>query len=166
MPRMQNLSPRIVALFCLQAAGLALGVAMGSEYWGGMAPCALCLWERWPYRIVLVLASLALLLPSRILLGLIAVTMLAGTGMAAVHVGVEQGLWPSPLPECASRLSPVGSVADRLAALPELPAKPCDEPSFLIPSLQLSMATMNLLAALAFATLLAIYLWQSRRSRI
>ena len=162
---MAKLTPRIVALFSLLAAGLALGVALGSEYLGGLAPCALCLWERVPYRVAIALAALALLMPSRIVLSLIAGVAVAGAGLAAVHVGVERGFWPSPLPECASRITPVGSIADRLAALPALPAKPCDEPSFLIPFVPVSMATMNLLFALAFAALLAIYLVQSRKPR-
>ncbi len=162
---MGKLTPRIVALFSLLAAGLALGVALGSEYLGGLAPCALCLWERVPYRVAIALAALALLMPSRVVLSLIAGVAIAGAGLAAVHVGVEQGFWPSPLPECATHMTAVGSIADRLAAMPALPAKPCDEPSFLIPFVPVSMAAMNLLFALAFAALLAIYLVQSRKPR-
>ena len=44
-----------------------------------------------------------------------------------------------------------GSVAERLARMPATPAKPCDDPTFLIPGLPVSMAMMNLLASLAFA---------------
>jgi disulfide bond formation protein DsbB len=158
---MAKLSPRLVALFSLLTAGLALGIAFASEYWGGLVPCALCLWERWPYRVAIGLAILALIFSSRLLLGLVALAGLAGAALAAIHVGVEQGFWPSPLPECAARLTFVGSIAERMAALPARPAKPCDEPSFLIPSLPLSMAMMNLLFALAFVALLAIYLRQA-----
>ena len=158
-------TPRMVALLSLLAAGLALGVALGSEYLGGLVPCALCLWERVPYRLAIALACLALLVPSRILLALLALAVVVSAGLAAVHVGVEQGLWPSPLPECATRMTAVGSIADRLAAMPALPAKPCDEPSFLIAAVPVSMAAMNLLFALAFAGLLAIYLVQPRRPR-
>lgn len=157
---MAKLSPRRVALFSLIAAGLALGIALASEYWGGLVPCALCLWERWPYRVAIGLAAVAFLFPSRLLLGLVALAGMAGAALAAIHVGVEQGVWPSPLPECAARLTSVGSIAERMAAMPARPAKPCDEPSFLIPSLPLSMAMMNLLFALAFVALLAIYLRQ------
>ena len=160
---LRTLTPRIVALFSLVAAGLALGLALGSEYWGGLVPCALCLWERVPYRIAISLAALALLWPSRIVLALVAATMLGAAGLGAVHVGVEQGFWPSPLPECAARITSVGSIADRMAAMPARPAKPCDEPNFLIPLVPVSMATMNLLFALAFAGGLAMYLLQPRR---
>jgi disulfide bond formation protein DsbB len=42
--------------------------------------------------------------------------------------------------------------------MPARPSKPCDEPTFLIPGLPISMAAMNLLYALAFAALIAMSL--------
>src|SRR3974377_26216 len=96
---------RSVALLCVLAAAFALGLALASEYWGGLVPCALCLWERWPYRVAIGLALLAALLPQRAarpLLFLVGLTMLADAALAVVHVGVEQRYWPSPLPECAA----------------------------------------------------------------
>lgn len=158
---------KTAALITLLAAAVALGIALVSEYWGGLVPCALCLIERWPYRIVIVLALLAALLPrgiSRALLALGVVALLADAAIAVVHVGVEQGFWPSPLPECAAPHFSGGSIADRLAQMPARPAKPCDSPSFLVPGLPVSMAAMNLIFALAFAVLLAIYVWRDRRS--
>lgn len=158
---------KTAALITLLAAAVALGIALVSEYWGGLVPCALCLIERWPYRIVIVLALLAALLPrgiSRALLALGVVALLADAAIAVVHVGVEQGFWPSPLPECAAPHFSGGSIADRLAQMPARPAKPCDSPSFLVPGLPVSMAAMNLIFALVFAALLAIYVWRDRRS--
>lgn len=159
---------RTVALLCVLAAAFALGLALASEYWGGLVPCALCLWERWPYRIAIVLGLLAALLPRQVarpLLFLLLLTLLADAALAVVHVGVEQHYWPSPLPECAAPRFSGGSIADRLARMPARPAKPCDEATFLIPGLPLSMAAMNLLYAMGFAALLAIFLWRERRSQ-
>jgi disulfide bond formation protein DsbB len=160
---------RTVALLCALAAGAALGIALASEHWGGLVPCALCLWERWPYRIAIVLGLVALMVPHRFarpLLFVLLLTILADVALAAVHVGVELHYWPSPLPECAAPRLTGGSIAARLAQMPMTPAKPCDEPTFLIPGLPLSMAAMNLLFALAFAALLAGVLWRGRRSAI
>jgi disulfide bond formation protein DsbB len=157
-----------VAALSLLGSGLALGIALAAERWGGLIPCALCLWERWPYRIAIVFGLIALLLPgrrSRVWLFLLLVTLLAAAALAAVHVGVEQGYWPSPLPECAASFIGGGSIAERLARMPATPAKPCDEPTFLVPSLPLSIAALNLLYALAFAASLAIFLWRSRGER-
>src|SRR4051794_5505712 len=94
-----------VAALSLLGSGLALGIALAVERWGGLVPCALCLWERWPYRIAIVFGLMALLLParaSRLCLILLLLFAVAAAALAAVHVGVEQGYWPSPLPECAA----------------------------------------------------------------
>jgi disulfide bond formation protein DsbB len=159
---------RNIALLCAFAAACALGIALASEYWGGLVPCALCLWERWPYRVAIVLGLLAAVLPARVarlVLLLLLLTLLVAAAFAFVHVGVELHYWPSPLPECAAPTFSGGSIADRLAHMPLAPAKPCDDPTFLIPGLPLSMAAMNLLYALAFALLLAIGLCFGRRSK-
>jgi disulfide bond formation protein DsbB len=79
-----------------------------------------------------------------------------------VHVGVEQRYWPSPLPECAAPRFTGGTIAQRLAQMPARPAKPCEDPAYLIPGLPISMAAMNLLYALVFAMLLGIFLWRDR----
>lgn len=158
---------RRAALFALLAAALALAVAIASERLGGLVPCALCLVERWPYRIAIVLAALAFLAPprpARWLLAAFALVVLGDAAIAIVHVGVEWHFWPSPLPECAApHLS--GSIAERLAEMPTRPAKPCDEPSFLLPGVPLSMAAMDLLYALVLAAAILIHLYRSRTIR-
>jgi disulfide bond formation protein DsbB len=157
---MKRFSPRLAGALAVFATGSGLGVALGAEWFLGLVPCALCLWERWPYRLSVLLALLAVFLPSEpglVLLAVVGLVMLGGAGIAAVHVGVEWGLWPSPLPECAAPRLGAGSIAERLAAMPTHPAKPCDDPSFLIPNLPVSMAEMNFLYALLISLLLAIY---------
>jgi disulfide bond formation protein DsbB len=156
---------RGLALASSLAAALALGIALASEFWGGLVPCALCLWERWPYRVAIALGLLASIAPhrwARVLLVLLVVSMLAGTALAVVHVGIEQHYWQSPLPECTAPHFTGGSIAERLTRMPVRPAKPCEDAAYLIPGLPLSMAAMNLLYALAFAFLLAIGLWRDR----
>jgi disulfide bond formation protein DsbB len=154
------------ALIGTIASAAALGAALASERWLGLVPCALCLWERWPYRVAIVVGLLALVLPRlrRPLLAVMALVLLAGAGLGVVHVGVEHGWWPSPLPECAAPNLGGGTMSERLARMPLFPSKPCDEPTYLIPGLTLSMAAMNLLLALALAIFLAISA-ASRRSR-
>jgi len=147
------LSYRFLGLAAAVAAAIALGIAQASERWGGLVPCALCLWERWPYRIAAVLGLVAAFLsPSaaRVTMALLALTVLAGVGLATIHVGVEFHWWPSPLPECAAPTFSGGSIAERLAHMPATPAKPCDDPTYLIPFVPVSMAEMNLIFALLF----------------
>ena len=158
---------RWTALLLLLLAGGALGAAVASESLLGLVPCALCLWERVPYRVLIGVAVVALLLPARwarwlLLVG--AVVALAGVAVGGVHVGVEQGWWPSPLPECAAPTLGGGSFAERLARMPALPAKPCDEPTFLLPFLPVSMAAMNTGLALLLAAGLAGFSLRRRRA--
>ena len=149
-------------------AAAALGIAHAAETFEGVVPCALCLLERWPWGIAIAVAVVGLALPhrpARVALGLAGLLVLGGAGIAALHVGVEARLWPSPLPECAAPQFSGGSIAERLRSMPARPAKPCDEPTYIIPGLPLSTATLNLLASLAFAAAVAGYLAQTRRSR-
>jgi disulfide bond formation protein DsbB len=110
---------------------------------------------------------LAFLLPRgrRPLMVVMALVLLAGAGLGVVHVGVEQGWWPSPLPECAAPDLGNGTAAQRLARMPLLPSKPCDDPTYLIPGVPVSMAAMNLVVALALSVFLAISVATRRRSR-
>ena len=158
---------RWTALAVLLVSGAALGAALASETWGGLVPCALCLWERVPYWVLIGAAVLALVLPARwarVLLGLSVLVALADVGLGVVHIGVEQGWWPSPLPECAAPSFGGGSFAERLARMPAVPAKPCDDPTYLVPFLPVSMAAMNALVALALCAGLAISVGWKRRT--
>lgn len=162
-------TPVLAGLSLLVAFG-ALGVALGSEHYGGLVPCALCLVERWPYRIAALFAAAALLPMRRMfnpryaLWGVVA-CMVFSLAAAGVHVGVEQGWWPSPLPECAAPDLGGGSIAQRLARMPAHPAKPCDDPTYLVPGLPVSMAGMNGLLALVFGGFLAISLVRTTQRR-
>jgi disulfide bond formation protein DsbB len=149
--------PQRAGIAAALVAGAGLGTALASEHWGGLVPCALCLLERWPYRITILLGVVAAAVPAvaRPLLGLAALTMLASVGLAGTHVGVELGWWPSPLPECAAPVLGGGTMAERLARMPDRPAKPCDEPTYLVPGLPVSMAAMNLVLSLALTAGLA-----------
>lgn len=163
---MPPLSTRTLALIVAIGAGLALAIAVGSERWDGLVPCALCLMERWPYRVAIALALLAAITPprfARLLLMAVVLVLLADVGLAFVHVGVEAGWWKSPLPECQAPHFVAGTIAQRLASMPLRPSKPCDAPSYLIPGFPLSMTAMNLVYAALFAAALGGALWRSNR---
>jgi disulfide bond formation protein DsbB len=135
-------------LIALLAAAAPL-FAMATERWGGLNPCLLCLWQRWPYWVAAGLALLAVVLPRRLMLVLAGLAVLTSGVFAVVHLGVEAKWWPSPLPGCmAPNASPGQTVDDMLASLAPRPAKPCDEPTYLIPGLPVTMAGMNLIYAL------------------
>jgi disulfide bond formation protein DsbB len=152
---MHKLAGGVTALVALAA----LGVAYFAQYVLHLTPCELCLWERWPYRAVVVLGLLATMTKpksTRVLLALAGLAMLGDAGIAFLHVGVEFGWWNSPLPECNGVLAPG-------AALPLVPATPCDRPVHLIPDLPVSMAMMDLVAAFLFAVALLSYAARKRK---
>ena len=158
---MQIPQPRLMGLVGAALAAAALGLAFATESWGGLVPCALCLWERWPYRVAIAAGLLVSAMPRALLkpaIALLVLTILAGSALAAVHAGVEFRWWRSPFPECAAPVFTGGSIAERLKAMPAMPAKPCDDPTYLIPFLPVSMAQMNLLFSLALAAFVALSL--------
>jgi disulfide bond formation protein DsbB len=164
---MERSGHRTVAALCVLAAAAALAIAFFVERVLGIVPCALCLVERKPYWAAIGVSVVALLLPrwaARVLLVLVALLMLTDVGFAFLHVGVEQGWWPSPLPECAAPHITGGSIAQRLAEMPAHPSKPCDAPTYLLPFLPLSMAALNLIYALVFSVLLIFYVVRMGRS--
>lgn len=152
----------------LMVAGLAaLGIAAWVEHGLGEVPCGLCLWERWPWRVLAVLGLFAALSRGRVARGLLWLgipVMLAACGLSAVHVGVEQGWWPSPLPECQAPVFHPGTFAERLAAMPLRPSKPCDAPTYLVGALPVSMAGMDGLYAACVLAVIAYCLARGRRS--
>jgi disulfide bond formation protein DsbB len=153
------LKPRAAGALTALAALAALGVAYVAQYGLLLVPCELCLWERWPYRVVVALGALAALLPrrpARVVLSVAVLALLVDVGIAGLHVGVEFGWWNSPLPECNGVLTPG-------APLPAIPARPCDQPVFLIPHVPVSMAAMDMLYALAFALALSLYVLRRQR---
>lgn len=149
--------PFLIALL----SALAPLIAMASERFAGLNPCALCLWQRWPYWVAAGLALLAYVLPRRLMFGLVALALLTTGAIGALHVGVEQKWWPSPLPECsAPTAGQARTVDEMLQSMTLKPSKPCDEPAYLIEGLPVSMAEMNLIYALLLA---GFVIWASRR---
>ena len=158
---------RLALLICAAISAATLGTALASEIWGGLVPCALCLWERWPYRIVMFLALFGAVLPrpwARLVLGLCILVLFAGVAIAFVHVGVEFHWWPSPLPECAAPRLTGLTMAERLRRMPALPSMDCADGTYPLSWVPLSFAQMNLLLGLALSSSLAIFWWRTKRS--
>jgi len=126
-----------------------LGGALLSQYWGGLAPCELCLLQRWPWAAAIAIAVIAIMVGSRPALPWIALLLTAvfaiGSALAFYHVGVEKHWFAGP-----SACTAADTVADTVAALKAqiLGQKPvrCDEPAWSLWGI--SLAGWNLLASL------------------
>ena len=81
------------------SAALLLG-ALAFQYLGGLAPCQLCIWQRWPHLAAVIIGIMALTLGLRALAWLGALAALTSAGIGVFHVGVEQGWWEG-LAQCS-----------------------------------------------------------------
>jgi len=89
------------ALIVLLISAAALGTAYTSQYVGGLDPCQLCLYQRWPWWGALAIAALTLIpaltgKAQRFLLLLAGLVLLGGAALAFYHAGVEYKWWPGP----------------------------------------------------------------------
>lgn len=142
---------KTLILFAAAGSAALLLAALGFQYFGGLAPCKMCIWQRWPHGAAILLALPALALSGRLwpLLGGLAALTTAGIG--AYHTGVERGWWPGP-DSCTGGGGLAGlSGADLLSTENVAPVVMCDEVVW--DFLGLSMASWNMLVALALAAL-------------
>jgi disulfide bond formation protein DsbB len=131
-------------------AGLAsLAIAFASQYWGGLQPCVLCIYQRYPYGVATALGIVGIIVAARpsllrFILLLAALAFLVDAGIAAYHVGVEQHWWAGTS-ECGSLLDLNASPEDLKNQLLNQPVVRCDEPAWVL--FGISMAGYNFLYA-------------------
>jgi disulfide bond formation protein DsbB len=144
--------PRRYPVFVLAASAVVLAGALISQYWGGLAPCELCLMQRWPWAAAIVIALIAVLVRSESLLSWLALVLTAvfavGGALAFYHVGVERHWFAGP-----SACTGAATAADTVEALKarilgQMPVR-CDEPAWSLWGI--SLAGWNLLASLGMA---------------
>lgn len=73
-----------------------LGAALVFQHVGGLAPCQMCIWQRYPHAAAVAIGVLALATGWAVLLLAGALAALTTAGIGAYHAGVEQGWWQGP----------------------------------------------------------------------
>ena len=150
----QDFEARLVFLAVLATSVLILGGAFAFQFLGGLQPCELCLWQRYPYAITIGLAGIGFGLARAgaerrllaVLLALCGLTLLIGAGIAVFHVGVEQKWWEGTS-ACVGHLSGATSADELRQRLLAAPVVRCDEPAWTL--FGISMAGYNAVLALA-----------------
>jgi disulfide bond formation protein DsbB len=140
------LQPRRASLLLALVSAAILLTALALQFLGGLAPCPLCIWQRWPYGALIALGLIGWRWRPRALLGIATLVLLGGAGLAAYHVGIEQGWWALP-GGCIAGAS-AESVEELKRLLAEAPPA-CDQVGFTL--LGLTLAGWNLVASLALA---------------
>ena len=145
-------------LALLAGAGslVILLAAFGFQYIGELVPCKLCLWQRYPHGVAIVLAVIFARVKHRLLLWLGGVASLSTAAIAAYHSGVEQKWWQGP-DTCTSGSIDGLSTEQLMAQIMAAPIVRCDEIAWSF--LSLSMASWNLIASLLLAALW-FYAWR------
>ena len=127
----------------LGSAALLLG-AWTFQYFG-YAPCQMCIWQRWPHAVAVLIGITALILPWRALLYLGALAALTTAAIGVFHTGVERDWWEG-ITSCAGAGDLTGlSVNDLLDPSRDVgpPLIKCDEVAWSL--FGLSMASWNAL---------------------
>jgi disulfide bond formation protein DsbB len=149
----RNPTPRPALSILLIAAAAIVGIALLSQFWGGLEPCELCLLERWPYYAAIVIALIALILPSpslaRAALLLLALLFLASAGLGFYHAGIEYRWFAGPS-SCTSTQGAAQTFEQLKAQLMNQKVVMCDQVQWSI--FGVSLAGFNCLVSLVLAT--------------
>jgi disulfide bond formation protein DsbB len=140
--------PQLILIATLGSVAL-LGGAFAFQHLGGLAPCALCIWQRWPHAVAILIGAVALVTGWRGLSWLGALAALATAGIGMFHVGVEQ-LWWEGLATCSAGSISGIPAADLLNPAADVAAPVrCDEIPWQLAGV--SMAGWNAILSLALA---------------
>ena len=159
--------PWFLPAMLVLAASLILGVAWISEIYGenlrvfdnrNLDPCQLCLVQRYPYALMVVLGAAAIVLARQamertLLLGIITLVLVFGSYVAGFHVGVEYGWWTAGS-ACDQGIEPIDPNFDYIDLTTDggRPPPNCSEAAWRFPREDgLSMAGFNFFISIALA---------------
>lgn len=153
---------RTAALAVALISLLSLAAAITAQFGFGLKPCALCLYQRIPFSINVILGLLGAVLVAhtRAFIALSGLSFLANSGIAFYHSGVERKWWAGL--EGCSTPDMSGSIEDLMARIQNTDVTRCDE----IPweMFGLSMANYNALMCLGLGIACWLYLCLKKKS--
>lgn len=143
---------------------LLLAGAWGSQLIGGLVPCEMCHWQRWPHYAAVVVAALAYVVPgrsSKVMVIAIAAVLIAISGAIGVfHAGVEYHWWEG-ITACSTMLTGEGvSTDEMLRRILAAPVIRCDAAQWSM--FGISLAGFNAIFSLGGAGLIAWLLGRAR----
>jgi disulfide bond formation protein DsbB len=145
-------------------SALMLLAAFGFQHLGGLAPCEMCLWQRWPHAAAVVIGAVGLVRPHGLVALAGALGMAVNAAIALLHTGVERGWWVLNL-ACTGGAEDLGAM-DITALLDPTQGAPivlCTEVAWAM--LGLSMASWNGLASVALGAIWIAAAWAGSATR-
>lgn len=155
--------PRPTAALVTLAGAAILGAALAFQHLGGLAPCELCYWQRYPFWVAIPAGALAYAVPGArpYLLALAGLALAIGAGIAVFHVGVEQHWWQGT--QACGGHAPAGSIEELRARLLAAPVVRCDAPQGTL--LGVTMAGYNVVLSGGLALLALSGAWRAWKER-
>lgn len=142
----------------------ALAAAFVAQYGFDLQPCILCLYQRVPYAVVMILGGAAYFAPRAVARGLVALIGLAfivGAGIAAFHVGVEQHWWQGTA-ACTGDKLDTSSLEALRAQIMSTKVAQCDKVAWSL--FGISMAGYNVAASLGMGLIAFVSLYITRKN--
>lgn len=157
---------RLLAVISFVLGLATIAGAWGSQIFGGLVPCELCLEQRLAYYWGLPVLALILILWNRlprpvwfVAMGVALLIFVWSTYMGGHHAGVEYGFWPGP-----TACSGIG-VEVKFEDLQNINATrvvPCDAVQFEL--FGISLAGFNTLISAGIVLMLGAAMWIGRKS--
>ena len=144
-----------MALIAGAGSALLLGGAFVFQALG-YAPCKMCIWQRWPHALAIVLGVAALFMPAVWLMWIGALAMAITAGIGFYHTGVERGWFEGPTSCTSGDISNLSS-EELMQQILSAPLVRCDEVAWSLAGL--SMASWNMILSLV---LMAIWFAAAR----
>ena len=149
MPKQSN---NIFLIVILTIISLTIISAFIIQYWLGHEPCKLCLYERIPYFLSVLLIAKILFIKKyeKITLLILFLVFMSSTALAFYHFGIEQGFFSESLACTVGDLSKTLSKEELLQQL-EQNSIGCKDVSFRM--LGLSLAAINTIFSLVLSVI-------------
>jgi len=149
---MSKQSNNVLLIFILAIISLTIISALIIQYWLGHEPCKLCIYERIPYFLSILLLIKILLIKKyeKITLFILFLIFTASAVLAFYHFGIEQGFFSESFVCKAGDLSGTLSKEQLLEQLNKYNIS-CKEVSFRV--LGLSLATINTILSIILSVI-------------
>ena len=161
-----SMAPAVAArLIALLLPTALLGGALGSQYLGGLHPCEMCYWQRWPHAAAIVLALFSFTSRagsgrSRMFVLLAALAIAVSGAIGVYHAGVEARIFEG-FTQCTA-LAKGATTSEMLQQITHAPLIRCDQVQFRF--LGISMAGWNAILSIGGAALIFLLTLKARRA--